>query len=301
MARTMVAALKAASGKEFDVAVGFDVVRPEPASVPDDIKQAFQRFDYRGHLRRVTRMLADRFRGDRHLAEEAVQAALLELFERSPELFARRPETWMGLLYKAALHQRAKIVKRVTAIDSIEGLARMAGDAPFEGAQPVVAPALEGVDEDARYTPPPAPGARWERLQMIGAAQRYRDHFGRPPTADECSRTSVRVPLGLPPNSSIEREFGSFSAYLLESGMVPRTLGMSKPWKAVPAAQACLSFRHRNGYWPGRSEIERSANGLPGKAACERFFGGCSSSEIQAGSEVILAAVRNSGEPSQAA
>lgn len=290
MASTMAAALEAASGAEFDVAVGLEMVQPPPGSVPDDVDQAFQRFDYRGHIRRVTRMLTGRFRGDRDLAEEAVQAALLELYESRQELFSRRPETWMGLLYKAALHQKAKIVKRITAVDSIEGLATAAGDAPFKGARPVIAPALEGVDEDARYTPPPAPGERWGRLQMTGAAQRYRDQFGRPPTADECSRTALRVPLGLPPASSIEREFGSFSAYLLEAGMVPRTLGVSKAWKAVPAAKACLYFKRRNGHWPGRPEIERSANGLPGRAACERFFGGCTSAEVQIGSEMILAA-----------
>lgn len=286
----MEAALAAVSGAEFDVAVGLDVARPLPTPVPDDVRQAFQDFDYLGHIRRVTRMLTGRFRGDRDLAEEAVAAALLELFERRRELFGRRPETWMGLLYKAALHEKAKIVKRVSSIDSIDGLAMMAGDAPFQGARPVLAPALEGVNEDARYTPPPTSGERWGRLQMIGAAQRHRDHFGRPPTAEECSRTAIREPLGLPPGSSIDREFGSFSAFLLEAGMVPRTLGTSKAWKAIPAAKACRSFKNRNGYWPGRSEIERSANGLPGKAACERFFGGCTSAEIQIGSEVILAA-----------
>jgi DNA-directed RNA polymerase specialized sigma24 family protein len=298
MADTFAAAFAEIAGPEFDLATGFDVQRPERTPTPADVAEAFIRFNYDEHIARVTSMIVARWRDDRGHAEEAVQEALAELYERRLYLFHMPPESWMGLLYKAALHWCIKLRKHVDQVDSIEGLAEMAGDAALAGARPVLPAALENVDEDAKYTPPPGPGERWERLQMIGAAQRFRDHFGRPPTADEHSGKR-RKALGLPPSSAVDREFGSYASYLLEAGMTPRYMGRPRgQWDdPVKAARTVLAWRRRNGYWPARPEIERTANGLPGKNACEKLFGGVKAHEIQQGVESILGSLEAAKPP----
>lgn len=142
------------------------------------------------------------------------------------------------------------------------------------------------MDEDARYLAPPGPGERWERLQMLGAAQRFRDANGRPPTSEECK--SRWRELGLPPGARVIREFASFNDFLLEAGMTPRFTSRRRRWDAVEACRDCVSWRWRHGYWPGRPEIEDPNSGWPGVQTCERFFGGCRSIDVQLGVEDIL-------------
>lgn len=291
MANTMAAALAVVyDDPQFEVAVGLAVEAPAHRQVDAEIREAFILFNYDEHIARIVQMLDARWRDDRGYVEEGVQEALLELLEKRRYLFGMPPESWMGLLYKAANQWIIKLRRHIDRVDSIEGLSEMAGDAALQGARPVLPPALPDVDEDAKYTPPPAPGDKWERLQMIGAGQRFRDHFGRPPTADECAKSARRMALGLPPWSSINREFGTFSSYLLECGMTPPYMGRPRgEWDdAVKTAKTVLGWRWRNGYWPGRSEIERTANGLPGRRACEKLFGGVMAHEIQQGVESIL-------------
>jgi hypothetical protein len=234
-------------------------------------------------------MLAARW--DYDTAHDALSSALVELFERRRSLFSQEPESWMGLLYKVACNHRNGVLRQaVSHVESFDGLMATAGDMMDMQARPCVPLAFENVDEDARYLPPPADDRGWERMQMVGAAQRFRDRFGRPPTCEEC-RAGRRKAYGLPPLGAIYKEFDSFDTYLLEAGMTPRALGARKKrWKPIPAARVCFAWRTRNGYWPGPSEIRRTSNGLPGRGACERFFGGCQSWEIQQGVEAILAA-----------
>lgn len=289
MAQTIAAAFADIAGDEFDARIGLAGSVFEHQPVDETIAEAWRRFDYSGHIERVTRMLAARW--DYDTAHDAVSSALVELLERRQYLFSQEPESWMGLLFKAACNHRNGVLQRKVAhVESFEGLVDAAGDMMDMQARPCAPPTFESVDEDAKYLPPPTDDRNWERMQMVGAAQRFRDHFGRPPTCEEC-KPSWRKAYGLPPQKAIYKEFGSFDAYLLEAGMTPRTLGVRKePWKPIPAARVCLAWKTRNGYWPGPAEIRRTANGLPNRGACERFFGGYQPWEIQQGVEAILAA-----------
>jgi hypothetical protein len=289
MAQTLAAAFADIAGKELDARVGLAGPVFERRPVDEEIAAAWNCSDYAGHIKRVTRMLAARW--DYDTAHDAVSSALVELLERRRSLFRQEPESWVGLLYKVACNHRNGVLRRaVTHVESFDGLMAAAGYMMDMQARPCVPPTFENVDEDARYLPPPVDDRGWERMQMVGAAQRFRDRFGRPPTCEEC-RAGRRKAYGLPPQGAIYKEFGSFDSYLLEAGMTPRGLGVRKEgWKPVPAARVCLAWRTRNGCWPGPAEIRRASNGLPGRGACERFFGGYRSWEIQQGVEAILAA-----------
>lgn len=292
MARTFAAAFDDVAGSEFDARVGLSGPSFEHRPVDATMAAAWRRFDYRRNIERVTRMLAARW--DYDTAHDAVYSALVELLERRRYLFSQEPKSWMGLVYKAACNHRNGVLQRTVAhVESFEGLVAAAGDMMDKQARACVPLTFENVDEDAKYLPPPVDDRNWERMQMVGAAQRFRDHFGRPPTCEEC-KSSRRKAFGLPPQKAIYKEFGSFDVYLLEAGMTPRALGVrKKAWKPIPAARACLAWKTREGYWPGPAEIRRTANGLPNRSACERFFGGYQPWEIQQGVEAILAAIEH--------
>jgi DNA-directed RNA polymerase specialized sigma24 family protein len=296
MADTFTAAFAEIEGPEFDLAVGYDIEAPAHPAPDDEIAATLVAFDYPRHIARIRYMLGVRYmgRGMHDDIEEAVQEALLEVYEGRRYLFTMPPESWMGLLYKASCHWIIKLGRR-ERVDSIDGLAEMAGDAALTGAKPVLPAALPNVDEDAKYTPPPKGGYRvkWERLQMLGAAQRFRDQHGRPPRVEECGKGKGH---GLPPSSQIYREFGDFNAFLLEAGMVPYYTARKKKWGPVDSAESVLSFRRREGYWPGRADIDRTANDLPPKGACNRYFGGIRADEVQAGVEAILGPVDAPGD-----
>jgi predicted RNase H-like HicB family nuclease len=265
MAQTLAAAFADIAGKELDARVGLAGPVFERRPVDEEIAAAWNRSDYAGHIKRVTRMLAARW--DYDTAHDAVSSALVELLERRRSLFRQEPESWMGLLYKVACDHRNGVFRQaVSHVESFDGLMAAAGDMMDMQARPCVPPTFENVDEDARYLPPPVDDRGWERLQMVGAAQRFRDRFGRPPTCEEC-RAGRRKAYGLPPLGAIYKEFDSFDTYLLEAGMTPRALGIRKErWKPIPAARACFAWRTRNGCWPGPAEIRRT----PARPRCLR-------------------------------
>lgn len=286
MARSMALALAEASSPEFDRAVGLTVDRPSPRPTDPAIAASFSRHDFRAAIRRVTIGLHKRWLCDLGACEEAVQEAFLQLFQYDQRLFLKPPDAWMKLVYRVAFRQLSKARKDARRTGSIDRMLQEGGDAALRAARPAVAVSLEGVDEDARYIPPPGRGEPWERLQMLGAAQRFRDANGRPPTSEECKSGWRR--LGLPPSGRITREFRSFNEFLLEAGMTPRFTSRHRRWSAVEAARDCVSWRWRNSLWPGRADIEDPSNGLPGVVTCERYFGGCRSIDIQLGVEAML-------------
>jgi hypothetical protein len=285
MARTFAEAIAAVEGSDFDAVVGYTVRRPEPAAVDEEVAAAFRDFDY-GAVLRIERMLASRYH--RHLAdaEEAVHEVLEELLVKRVDLYRENPEGWMGLLYKLARFRLldAKLGKGWVA--SIEELTELAGDAPFESARPCV-PASQSAEEDAKYAPPPRDGEEWNRSQIIGALQRFRDHFGRPPKSTEC-----RALNGLPSTSAIYRHFDSFADAVLAAGMVPEAPPRrGREWKPLEAAKVCRSFKRRNGIWPSWADVKRRPGELPGTSVMLRCFGGTRSVDVQLGAEAILAGV----------
>jgi DNA-directed RNA polymerase specialized sigma24 family protein len=283
----MALAIADASSPEFDRAVRLVVDRPAARAVPYDVAAAFSRYDYGAGIRGVTVGLWRSWNCDYVWAEEAVQDALTHLYATKRELFVRHPDTWMKLLYKVAYNQLIKNRREVDRVDSMEWLWADGGDDAFQRARAALPASIEGVDEDAKYLPPPGPGESWERVQMIGAAQRFRDLTGRPPTQEECRGQRGRE-LGLPPASAIAREFDSYNEFLLEAGMTPRFTARTRTWTAIEAAKECASWRRRNSCWPGRAEIDRVSNGLPPKGVCEKYFGGYRAIDIQLGVEAIL-------------
>jgi hypothetical protein len=184
MAQTFAAAISAVEGPKFDAAVGYTVQQPSPAPVDDEIAAAFAGLDF-GPFLKIARRLSWRYRCHSADAEDAVQDALLDLLVKRPDLFREEPESWMGLLSETARYRLIGIKSGQGQVASIEALAEFAGDAPFGTAQPCIAASHDG-DIEAKYVLPPSDGEEWNPSQIIGAFQRFRDYFGRPPKSSEC-------------------------------------------------------------------------------------------------------------------
>lgn len=246
------------------------------------VAAAFERFDY-GHVRRIVRQLSRRCRCSQADAEEAVHEEYAHLLEREPELFREDPESWIGLLYRRAFYRLLQMRNPRRRCASIEALMEAAGDEPFRGARPCLAPSLNG-DEEARYLPLPRPGESWSWSQVVGAFQRFRDYHGRPPRVSDCKAANR-----LPCYASIRRHFGSFDEALIAAGMVPTGPGRRRRrWSSVEAARVCRSFRHRHGYWPSCGDLQRDSEDLPSPSTMIRCFGSTRPAQVQIVAEAIL-------------
>jgi DNA-directed RNA polymerase specialized sigma24 family protein len=282
MAGSFAEAIAKVEGPEFDAIVGYAVPPPKATPTEKAVKVAFEGLDYEP-FRKIARMLSFRYRCHETHAEEAVQDELVALYVKRPDLFREDPRNWLGLLYEVARFRLIEILGRLERTASIEGLTELAGDAPFDGARPCVPPSLDA-DEEAKYGPMPSEGEDWSRTQIIGALQRFRDYYGRPPRVKECKAVH-----GLPSPVTIYRHFGDFPSAILATGMVPETLGLRrKQWSPIEAARTCLSFRRRNGYWPNWADVKRNPGELPSTTVMIKYFGGTRSVDVQLGAEAIL-------------
>lgn len=285
MARTLAVALAEVDGPDFDEIVGYTIRRPTPAPVDQAVVAAFRSFDYRP-VRRIEQMLASRYRCHLADAEEAAHEVLEQLLVKRPDLYREDPESWMGLLYERARFRLIDANLGTGQTASIEELTEISGDAPFATARPCVA-ASWSAEEDAKYSSPPRDGEEWNRSQIIGALQRFRDYYGRPPKSTEC-----RALNGLPSTSALYRHFDSFAAALIAAGMVsdspPRRRKVTKP---LDVARVCKAFRWRHGFWPSWADVKRRPDELPSASALVRCFGGTRSVDVQMGAEAILAGV----------
>ncbi len=279
MAASLAAAIAEVEGPKFDAIVGYSVPLPKAALTDEAVEVVFKGLSY-APFGEIARKLSSRYRCHISDAEDAVQDSLLKLREKRPDLFREKPETWLGLLHVIARFRLIEIKERQEQTASIEELA---GEVPFYGARPCVPPS-PGVNEEGRYAPPPIEGEEWSREQIIGALQRFRDHYGWPPRVKDCKSLH-----GLPSPATVYRHFGSFADAVLAAGMVPDRLGQRrKRWVAVEAAEACASFRRRQGYWPSWVDVKRRPGELPGTNVMVKFFGGTRSGEVQVGAEAIL-------------
>jgi hypothetical protein len=283
MAQTFAAAISEVEGPEFDAAVGYTVKQPAPAPVDEEIAAAFAGLDF-APFRRIVRRLSWRYRCHSADAEDAVQDALLDLLVKRPDLFREEPEGWMGLLYETARYRLIGIKSGQGQVASIEALAELAGDAPFGTARLCVAASHDG-DIEAKYVRPPSYGEEWNPSRIIGALQRFRDYFGRPPKSAECKALN-----GLPSTNTIYKHFASLADAILAAGMVSETFPRRRSaWRPLEAAEVCHAFRRRNGYWPSWADARRRPGELPGSSVMIRCFGGTRSHDVQRGVEAILA------------
>lgn len=177
MASTLAAAIAEVEGPRFDAVVGYTVERPEPAPVDEEITAAFAGVD-REFFGRLIQQLVSQCGSQPADAEEAMQNASLELLVKRPDLFREEPARWTGLLYETARYRLLDIRGRQGQIASIEALTEIAGDAPFEKANPCVPLSHDGGSE-FRYVPAPQDGEEWSQSRIIGALQRFRDYYGR--------------------------------------------------------------------------------------------------------------------------
>jgi hypothetical protein len=282
MARSLAAAIAAVEGPEFDEIVGYAPRLPRASSTPDGLRRAFEGFDY-AHIDGIARRLTSRYRCAYSDAEEAVHDALEELIRKRPEVFARGREMWLAFLYGASRFRLFDRKASAGFFESLETLEEAGGDAALAGSHPLL-PTVPGEAVNGRPTLPPGPGERWSGLQMVGALQRFHERHGRPPRARECKPL-----LGLPSIATFRREFGSFSNALQAAGMLSPTAGLRrKPWTALEAAEACISFRWRNSRWPDAADASRRPGELPSRSVMIRFFGGTRAAEVQQGAESIL-------------
>jgi len=285
MASTLAAALAEVEGPRFDAVVGYTVERPEPAPVDEEVAAAFVAVDSE-FFDRLVRQLVSQCGGQPADAEEAIQNANLELLMKRPDLFREEPTRWTGLLYETARYRLLDIKERQGETASIEALTEIAGDAPFEKANPCTPLSHDGGSE-SRYIPPPQGGEEWSQSRIIGALQRFRDYYGRPPKSSDCKKINE-----LPCPTTICRYFTSFVDAVLAAGMVPEaSLRRRSVWRPLEAARVCRAFRWRNGRWPSSADARRCRGELPGDSVMIRCFGGTRSHDVQRGAEAILTGV----------
>jgi DNA-directed RNA polymerase specialized sigma24 family protein len=284
MARTVAAAFAAAASPELDAAIGLTWEPPPAAPVEEEVEAAFAGFDFEP-FERVGRQLASRYGRSLDDAEDAVQDALLKLFATRRDLFRRSPESWVGLVYETARFRLLGLTRRRHLI-SIEALREQGAEALVEEARPCLALVPDGGETPRGEAPSKEEG--WTPSRITGAFQRFRDYFGRPPKSKEC-----RALHGLPSTSTVYKHFGSFPAAVLAAGMTPETpLRRRGAWQPLESAEACESFRRRNGRWPDAADVRRWPGDLPSTAAMVKYFGGTRAGEVQRGAEAILAAAR---------
>lgn len=220
-------------------------------------------------------------------ADDAVQDAVVELWGTRPDLFREAPEGWLGLLYEMARRNLSAIGAAGSPL-SIEAELEN-GDSHLAEASPCAAAAHRG-EEDCRYVSAPRDGEPWSREQLLGAIQRFRDYYGRPPKA-----TEFRAINALPCTSVLYRHFETLDAALISAGLVPDApLHGRRRWPPLTAARECRSFRRRNLRWPGWRDIKRRPGELPSTSVMIRCFGGTREIDVQLGAEAILGAA---GEP----
>ena len=129
----------------------------------------------------------------------------------------------------------------------------------------------------------PGKGESWDQAQIVGAFQRFRDYYGRPPTATECKAVHGQEPFHHPATLPQLRRGRS------RSGHGPRN--------ARSAAQAMEAYRGRRGLrivsppqrllaklgrrqaQPGRP----TGHGRDGEILC-----GTRSADVQTGAEALL-------------
>lgn len=285
MASTLAAAIAEVEGPRFDAVVGYTVERPEPAPVDEEITAAFAGVDPK-LFGRLVRQLVSQCGGQPADAEEAIQNANLELLVKRPDLFREEPARWTGLLYETARYRLLDIRERQGQTASVEALSEIAGDAPFEKANPCIPLSHDG-DSESRYVSSPQDGEEWSQSQIIGALQRFRDYYGRPPKSTDCKKIN-----GLPSTTTILRHFDKLVDAVLAAGMVPDTpLRRRSVWRPLEAARVCRAFRWRNSRWPSSADARRCPGELPSGSVMIRCFGGTQAHDVQRGAEAILAGV----------
>lgn len=285
MARSFRAAFAAVQGREFDLAVGYEIPSRPHARVDGQVARNFAGLDYRPYAA-FARMLASRYRFAYADGEDAVQDTFLDMLEKEPHLYREDPAGWQERVYRKAESRLRRERAKRGRIRSIEALSDAVGDAALAAASRCV-PVSSVAGEEDRSVPPPPAGQRWTEEQVIAAFQRFRDHFGQPPRAVECQRLH-----GLPPPSVVRRLFGDFNRAILAAGMTPPTLGLRRQrWTVTEAASACRNFRRRNGRWPDSADIGRVPGELPGSKVMIRCFGSTRPADIQVKAEAILASV----------
>ncbi len=294
MTRTFAEAFEKVAGEEFDAATGFTRPQYRGAAIPVDIAAAWRCFDKR-EIQRVIDQIAAISNAYVVDAADAVQDTLVILLESRPEVFREDPLKILGLLSAYARkrllklrEQQSRGGRRCLSLDVLLETNGTEED-PLDSATSAVAYLRAGVDEEARYTSPPAPGEEWSRLQMIGAVQRFRDEHGRAPRWRDFGSAN-----SLPDRTVVLRHgFSALNDLLLEAGVpVEVATKTRQKWTAIASAEACYAFRRRNGCWPNSEDARYLPVGtLPSIGAMERYFGGCSALDVQLGTEGILGAI----------
>lgn len=282
MALSLRAAFAAVEGRSLDLAIGAVIPPREHAPVDEAVRRAFAGFDGREY-REIVGKLQRRSRRQEADAWDAVNAALLRLLERQPQLFREDPRNWLGRLYQWAWFELIGEDPRRARATSPERLIELGAesDRAEVGRLAPLSPLQVGVGGGI---PMPSPGEEWTEGQVVDALRRFYARHGRPPKAVECRRLN-----GLPSTATIHRLFGSFNDAILAAGMIPPTLGQRRTrWTPLEAAEACYSFRRRNGRWPDLRDAKLNPGELPGYEAMTRYFGGTRSGQVQRGAELIL-------------
>lgn len=269
--------LEARVGEQFDHAVGLLVPLPRPKPTPSHIRAAFETVRQED-IDRLVSWLVRRCGGSEADARDASQDTFTTLLHRRPDIFHLSKEKWWKVVRRDArfrLRGIKEAQRGTVVVDSqIEFSADSAIDA--DGSALPVSPAAC----DYTWVEPPPPGVEWERVQILGALQRYARHHGKPPREVDC-----RPLHQLPRPAEIKACFGTFGAAMKEAGMPGHS------WARVPdlrAAQQCKSFYSRHNRWPDTSDFRHGRGQLPSPGVAKRIFGSTRSGVVREVAEAIL-------------
>jgi hypothetical protein len=109
----------------------------------------------------------------------------------------------------------------------------------------------------------------WDRAEMIGALQAWRDQHGRSPLEREWVLATREHPCSL----TIARHFGEWNQALAAAGLAPVPERRPRSWTEAQIIAALREFARKNGRPPQSMEWARCASGRPCAASVRARYG----------------------------
>lgn len=109
---------------------------------------------------------------------------------------------------------------------------------------------------------------RWTRQRILSAGRRWIAETGETPRFDDWNDTTRR-PEWVPPASSVQERFGTWSAFVYALGGVPYVR-----WTRERVIEAIIAWQETHGSWPTSYQWLKAGPNHPCGALVARRFGG---------------------------
>ncbi|CAB4173873.1 hypothetical protein UFOVP1186_10 [uncultured Caudovirales phage] len=121
--------------------------------------------------------------------------------------------------------------------------------------------------------------AQWTPEKLKAAAVEWFNKTGRPPTADDWARATVRNPT----RRTVYSHFASWPVFIRECGMTP--LSDRVEWTREMVVDAMFRWRYLHGELPrsGEWNTRGLADGFPARSTVRRLFGSWNAGIVAAG------------------